>query len=186
MLSGSVGKLGKFRLTDEVRHPSLCVGSELSGPVFSCRVDGVLPRGVRVLILEVMIPRGARALYGLLGGRFVPSDEGGKLLVRTAIESDITPVYGDALLAPIEPVKVGLPAEYALAAVHGVERAVSKGVDLRPGSLEFCYAGHGEASSNAPIFDQLGYSLTNLLCLSIESISAETVDELLTRTTKSD
>ncbi len=90
-------------------------------------------------------------------------------------------VYTDALLSQIEAVKIGLPAEYALAAAHGVERAVNEGVDLRPGSIDFRYAGYGEASSSALMFSKLGFAVAHLMCVPAEESSPELVDSLFGR-----
>jgi hypothetical protein len=117
-------------------------------------------QGQRQAAIEVLVPVGARMIYGLLGGILTPAAEA--LRVEIHISEDRTKRFEETVMKH-ETVFVGLPRKY----VPGTERAFTlsgKHVpDLMAGNLKLTHAAHGEVSSNQAIFGHLTISLLKLL-----------------------
>lgn len=106
---------------------------------------------------EVLIPRGGRSLYGLLGAEFLPA-AGDQLLVSVPTLKTASALrYQGALVEQFDTVSCGLLDEYAEFVIQGVDAAVNERSVLFSGSLSMVCSANGEVSSNGQIFRSLGY-----------------------------
>lgn len=173
IVDGAICAHGKFRLWQDEVHLAVCDMEGSRELMFDCSSwvdEGCLPR---VVVVEVMIPRGGRAIYGLLGGIYSPHTNAHQLRVRIPRNQSFGGVYADSMVAAFDTARVGLPNEYAEAAIAGIKQAISGGVSPFPGVLSMCFAACGDVSSNAPIFTQLGSVLMGLFCGGKRAISSE-------------
>jgi hypothetical protein len=127
---------------------------------------------------EIVIPRGARMLYGALGVEFTPSTSAPGLTIEVNVSDASRNRFVQSLIANLDEVSIGLPSEYVDAVLAGVEGGQKQEPTLSPGTLRFAYAAHGAASSNAPIFRQLAL----WLALTRGESSAAFNEELLRKT----
>ena len=175
MISGKVGQLGVMRLWRDEPNKVLRVVEGMDERLsYAARCESIKSIE-RYLVIEVMLPRGARALYGLLGVRHIASTGSATLKVRVACSGSTGAIYKGSLIDSFETVTVGLPELYADAAVSGFERAFADGVDMQGGVVEIAYAAFGEVSSSEPFFERLGFALAKALSLSVEEVSVDTV-----------
>src|SRR6185312_7521099 len=133
--------------------------------------------GVRRAALEVLIPRGPRALYGLLGAELKPnrSDE---LIVRVLTSCDDSTPFSNSMALSSDEARVGLPEEYSNAVIEGATSQIIKIGGLGPGELEFGCAVHGLVGSAPIVFKWLASCLVQLLWKA-ESISQQELTEIL-------
>jgi hypothetical protein len=115
------------------------------------------------LVVEVMAPRGARAIYGLLGARFVADPYSSAFKAVLSAGSEPRPVQANTLLGRIESVEVGLPEEYAQAVASSVRLACEDGRPASSGVLDIRYAAIGHVSSNQRVFSMLGNAIVQLM-----------------------
>jgi hypothetical protein len=155
--------LGKFR------HARVWIDSEPDARYESTyEVSAEVPgRGrcqPRSGAVEVLVPAGAHVMYGLLGGRIVPSDAGRLRVVAAISASDGTRF--DSILCPHgDRLHVGLPHEYA-PAIEGGLRAATAGTPteiLPSGELVVDCAVHAEVGSSVALFTTLTGILIGLL-----------------------
>ncbi|MFJ5240124.1 hypothetical protein ACIP86_25920 [Pseudomonas neuropathica] len=178
MMSGRVGQLGELRIWCNEPHVAFCGLFDVEEsvlPFSNVRFNNSVERS---LVLEVMLPRGGRTIYGLLGLRYFPS-YGSMISIKVTKQACASKVYQDSLISNFETINVGLPTMYANASVAGLKRAFSDSLDVGPGLIEICYAAFGDVSSNEQIFEKMGYSLANLLSLQLDEISIDAVGALL-------
>lgn len=115
---------------------------------------------VRRVAVELLIPKGARVLYGLLGAEYRPSESGELHVLINSLSAG--PPLEDPLLSPaLDEVQIGLPAAYMDSVIEGVMLA-NEG-DLPAGMLKFQYAAHGIVSSCQAIFRALSLTVVRLL-----------------------
>jgi len=106
---------------------------------------------------EVLIPRGGRSLYGLLGAEFLPTSDD-QLLVSIPTLKMASPFrYSGALAEKFDTVSCGLLDEYAEFVIQGVDAAAKERSELFSGTLSMVCSANGEASSNGQIFRALAY-----------------------------
>src|SRR5664279_4593772 len=80
---------------------------------------------IRIAGIELVVPRGGMASYGLLGAELLDSERGdGEVNVNVAVSN--VPMHGSLAVMP-DRVWVGLPDEYANAVISGVEIVVREG-----------------------------------------------------------
>ena len=78
--------------------------------------------GTRLAAIELLVPHGARASYGLLGGHFEPRSDG-QLTVNIYASSPNERCFADSLVSRIDEVRVGLPEEYVEGVLDGIDLA---------------------------------------------------------------
>ena len=101
---------------------------------------------VRRAAIELCLPKGGRAFYGLLGAEFTPV-ACGSLTVRMAVSVDNEPAIDWALAASLDQVYAGIPYEYVDAVF--VEACGPEAVDvLGSGVLRFCWGAYGLIGSS--------------------------------------
>jgi hypothetical protein len=117
---------------------------------------------MRIAAVELMVPRGPRASYGLLGAELLddgrPDGE-----VSVAVNRTGFPMQDSLALMP-DDVHIGLLDEYAGAVVSGVARVVSEGWRFQ-GDLTFRWAAHAAVGSSPDMFAELGALVARLLAL---------------------
>lgn len=111
--------------------------------------------------IEMLLPRGGRALYGGLGAMFSPAQKG-PLTVEIVIARDQGLVWPHSLAARIDTVYKGLPYEFVTGIIDGVLLSDNK-YNLGSGRLRFAWATHGLVGSSRWIFYVLSDSLMGLL-----------------------
>jgi len=125
----------------------------------------------KLAAVELFVPAGPRAQYGLLGGHLQP-DATGELIVEVGVSSSHERLFPDNLALQEDEVRVGFPAEYTPAIVPGLELAKTQLGGLAAGKLSIDCAAH---ASNVTVFKHLTATLVKLL----HTASADTADEEL-------
>lgn len=129
-----------------------------------------------VVGVEALLPRGARAEYGLLGLEFLPDD-----LVRLQIEVPSSGMAGiswpDALAGKLDEVRLGLPKEYASAVLDTLSSAVEG--RLPSGTLRIVEAAHGLVGSSPSFFGKLTRAGLELALLSESEVTDDHLVSLL-------
>lgn len=116
--------------------------------------------------VEMLIPKGGRAIYGLLGAEFQP-ELSQELLVKVAVSGTATQQLDWLLASRLDRAYMGLPSEYC----HGVlSGALSAAEILGSGLLHINCAAYGEVSSSPIIFNQLASTIVKLLASNIQSV----------------
>lgn len=133
---------------------------------------------VRRAGVEILIPRGPRALYGLLGAELRPNRIG-ELRVRVLTCSGNRRRFKDAIALASDEVYVGLPDEFAAAVIEGVVEQNKRPGGLASGELVFQCAAHGLVGSSPTIFKWLSAVLVRILNLSAENLGEPKLAELL-------
>jgi hypothetical protein len=125
----------------------------------------------RVAGIEMNVPHGPRASYGLLGADLVAADVDG-LEVVVSVNRMGVPYSGSLALTP-DDVKVGLLDEYANAVVAGISRVAEvSGLPDRT-SLRFRWAAHGLVGSSPSIFENVSGVVGRLLTLPLGASDAD-------------
>ena len=116
--------------------------------------------------IEMFIPKGGRAIYGLLGAEFQPqlSQE---ILVQVAVSETATQQLDWLLASSLDRTYMGLPSEYCQSVLSG---ALTGAEILGSGLLHINCAAHGEVSSSPRIFNHLASTLVKLLASNIQSV----------------
>jgi hypothetical protein len=126
----------------------------------------------RCAAIELIIPTGARSLYGLLGGQFIP-DVGNSIKIEICVSEEKNQSFINTLAGIDEKVYVGLPAEYVEGINSGMKLAKNQLSNLGPGTLLINCSAHGEIGSSRIIFKHLAIILVNLICITNSSPSNE-------------
>jgi hypothetical protein len=157
MRAVSIGRFGKGRLWVDEQVEVAFVPVEISERRVTPGAGTNEPRSVTV---EVYLPRGARAEYGLLGIRY-ESAIGRDLVVRVLASEPSGRKYEQSLAEQVDKVVVGLPAEYAEAVLSAICDAAAG--RLGPGLLVVDRAAHGVFGSSVNLFKQLATLLVRLV-----------------------
>ncbi|WP_143521434.1 MULTISPECIES: hypothetical protein [Pseudomonas syringae group] len=173
MIEGRTGKFGRFRFWCNEPHAAFFgKGVEGAGCSFS---DGSSSHaGCHSMILEVMIPKGARCLYGLLGVSYNSSNDV-SVSAGDLIQSVTKEIYYNSMVGDFDVVKVGLPSEYVKASFSGLKRGALSCLQLDMQLVNICYGAYGAVSSNELIFESMGASLAGLLSLKGDNFTEDSV-----------
>jgi hypothetical protein len=110
--------------------------------------------------LEVYVPRGGRAEYGLLGMSF--RRHGTDLVqVEVPYTDGAGASWPDALAARGDDVRLGLPSEYAMPVLDAIAEVGARRVP--PGTLRVAEAAHGLVGSSPAFFRRLAVGAMGLL-----------------------
>ena len=140
-------------------------------------VDRMLLSGVHKAAVELLIPTGGRALYGLLGAEFVPHE-------RKTLEIQVPmPIsYGElvswSLASQIDEVRVNTLPDFAYAILDGAFNAKEFCL-LGSGELCFNCVAQGAVGSSQNVFRQLAKIVVKLLFFNEEEIVEEEIAVLL-------
>jgi hypothetical protein len=112
-------------------------------------------RKSRTLILELMIPRGARIEYGLLGVDYDYS-RSSSLTTKVRFENkQQNQVFKNSLIKEVEPIYIGLPEEYSENVLLGADSMIKEIPFSLNGILDFRYAAYGLVSSTGVLYKKL-------------------------------
>lgn len=122
------------------------------------------------VVLEVLIPVGARICYGLLGVEFIPNSSG-KLSLEVCLSTENEAIFVKSIAAKLDVVRVGLPKEYGNGVIEGVKLGLNERFleVLGSGVLRFDQAAHGEIGSSNQFFRQISATIIQLLSLDIKN-----------------
>lgn len=111
--------------------------------------------------IELLLPRGPRALYGGLGAEFT-ADHSGILDVRLGLAQDRGYSLAGSLAGRLDSTHVGLIAEYADGVFQGVVDTDAPEA-LGAGTLRFARGVHGDIGSSAHLFRIMSRILLRVL-----------------------
>ncbi|MCT7970401.1 hypothetical protein NG799_29230 [Laspinema sp. D1] len=155
----------------------------LINPEHGC-LERSLPRRTSTLThrqqgaIEMLVPSAGRALYGLLGGEFFPTDSG-ELIVKVAVPENTEIEMPGSLASNLDTVYRSLPVEYADSVFNGIGDA---GEILGSGILFCNCAAHSPVGSSPRMFRQIALILVRLIASQTASVSEEEfTEEELTR-----
>lgn len=152
MISGKLDGLGRFRFW---RNEFFACFDEQENYGSSSEDD--------CFVLEVMIPHGARCMYGLLGINFQRCSASCGIQVSLARKSMLNSIYKESLISPFEYGYFGLPSEYEDASIRGLKRGLACSDIKDFFKINICCAVFGEVSSSEVIFERIGAALAELL-----------------------
>lgn len=127
--------------------------------------------------VEVFIPRGARFIYGLLAGEFVPSDSE-ELVVEVASAQTGDTITDWSLARGLDTVKAGIPT-WAVEDILNSALEAAETQAIGPGCLRFPSGAYGAIGSSAWVFQGLTKIVVTLLSGDDRSLSAEELSSLL-------
>ena len=108
--------------------------------------------------LEVLVPTGARSLYGLLGGTYEPHKRGA-LHIVVNVGAPKGTIFPDSLASGLDEVHVGLPEEYSKAVLESLVEAQLEGHLVPSGTFTIVCAAHGLVGSSSDFFGRLAWGL---------------------------
>jgi len=132
---------------------------------------------VRRSAIEILIPRGPRALYGLLAAELSPK-ESGSLVIRVAASDHAGRPFPDSIALSSEEARVGLPLEFSQAVFEGATGQIERTVGMCSGELVFDRAVHGLVGSAPIVFRWLAARLVQVLAEG-DAISQQRLTEIL-------
>jgi hypothetical protein len=151
----NLNKNARARLWDSAELPHLG-GSPVVEHVL--RSDGGT-RPAKSIAIEVVVPRGGTASYGLLGVTFECTQTAS--LAMSVLSSDGR-VFAEALALPPERAMFGLPTEYVNSVLSGFLGGAASLDDIPGGSLVFDRAAHGMVGSSGKLFRDLAACVTRV------------------------
>ena len=181
---GSTWKAGRYRFSTSATHWAFCAHQRPVVPIVEMGATPPLRNEASVVVIELMVARGGRSLYGALGARFESERASDSLRVIVTAKPDSSPVNADSLISRIEQVEIGLPFEYADGVASGVRSALEHAHLLTAGTLDFAYAATGPASSSQRLFWVLGSAVTQLLMQPDRTVDDDRVVDALTSVAK--
>lgn len=121
------------------------------------------PKRHAKIALEVLIPRGAHFVYGLLGAEFTPS-HGDEFVVRVSRDQAGEKISDWSLARGLDEVTSDIPA-WAIEVI--LDAASSSGLVFSTGSgvVQFVLGGHGTLGSNKWVFRGLSKCIVELISL---------------------
>lgn len=123
--------------------------------------------------VEIYIPHGSTASYGVLGAELVESEIDG-LEIIVSIKSAGLPFH-PSLASNTDEVRVGLLDEYANSVIGGVVKAAGVFGAPTNASLRFRWAAHGLIGSSQSVFEIASAIVLQLLLLPMEPLDDEIV-----------
>ena len=121
------------------------------GPFFRDRV-----------VIEVLVPQGAKFMYSLLGADFVKGDQDALHVVAPERSPTAAFPYLGSFAESLDEVMVGTTPELAAGILRGVHD-MSRSASLPSGRLVFRCMAHGAVGSSAFVFSELAKSVCRLI-----------------------
>jgi hypothetical protein len=121
--------------------------------------------------LEVFIPRGARVLYGLVGGVFTPDNNADNLKIEVGYINQLAIPCSLPLASGTGEAYVGLEKEYAEAVSSGLQKAIAHHPIFPPGVIKV-NCGVISIFGSAPLlYERLGKNLYQVLVSQYQGIT---------------
>jgi hypothetical protein len=136
------------------------------------------PNNIRRAAVELLIPTGPRAMYGLLGGVLSPSGSN-KMHIQVNVSRESGLPLVDSLASSLDKVSIGLPKEYVPGLVNGIFKATRQIGGLSSGKVLFNCAAHGYVGSSELIFMHLSSIVIKILSAYSELPSEQEMIALL-------
>ena len=156
-------ELGKYRKArvwlDQL--PTTIFSPELVTQV-NLPIVGRIAHAVSMVAIELSIPVGPRAMYGLLGARF-ESKQAGDLVVRIGSTSSEGAILSDNIAINSDVVRTGLPHEYLNGVSKGIQLANLELARIGAGVLTINCAAYAKVSSCESVYTQVTRMLASLL-----------------------
>ncbi|MBH8572946.1 hypothetical protein I8752_07925 [Nostocaceae cyanobacterium CENA369] len=117
------------------------------------------------VMIEILVPLGARFLYGCLGAIFEPNDSG-KLVLKVSIATESERQLNTSLASSLDIVRVGITEEYVPSVTDGARLKLQEpGVSdiLGSGEISFNRGAFGEIGSSKAFFHDLGYAVIEVI-----------------------
>jgi hypothetical protein len=127
--------------------------------------------------IEIWVPTGARALYGMLGAE-LGIRAGNELHLFAPTVANPFEESEPTLAGTLDRVYIGLSTEYAAAVLRGAVSA-DAGSKLGPGSLNFCIAKHSAVGSSEHLFERLATFLVDLIASNLSESESASIEQLL-------
>lgn len=160
----ALGRFGRARVwLDECPVHARAARSWLRSGVLASGSERVL---TTPLCVEVWVPRGGRAEYGLLGGAFTPNQIPG-VTVEVTCDGAREERWDGSLGASIDDVRIGLIGEYAEPLLETLSARLTN--RFPAGVLRLTCAAHGRAGSSARFFSQLAAVWTDLMRVDVRA-----------------
>jgi hypothetical protein len=173
MITLDLGKHRRARIwTEELPRIPIAIDQMVSLSIPVSRHSLALPK---IAAVEVIVPLGARAMYGLLGGSITPAYSD-LLRIDVALTDGNGELLLDTLAPPGEEVRAGLPHEFSGAVLDAIALAQQRMPDLPSGHLTIDCAAYAAVSSSSRMFQHLFHIL-----LQVITYEEELTDEVLSR-----
>ena len=118
----------------------------------------------RSVVVEMLVPAGARFEYGLLGATVIDNGTAtGEIALEVAVTGAKGPIFAESLAGSLDAVRWGLPAEYAESVEVGAREALLADGAPAGHRLQFAWAAHGYVGSNSHRFGRLAALVVRLL-----------------------
>ncbi|MBN3947759.1 MAG: hypothetical protein V7K14_06470 [Nostoc sp.] len=140
-------------------------------PVEDQRIETILDNAKvgsvskREVMIEILVPLGARFLYACLGAIFEPNDSG-KLVLKVSIATELERQLNTSLASSLDIVRIGITEEYAPSVTDGARLKFQEpGVRdiLGSGEISFNLGAFGEISSSRAFFHDLAYAVIEVI-----------------------
>lgn len=162
MIEVALGAIGKGRVWF----------GDLPPAVFPCAAPitktvpalGATQRPTTAVAVELFVPTGPRARYGLLGAHLLRPRPGAEIGIEVFTTTADGEKYADSLAGSLDVVRVGLPREFADSVMEGALNAGNEAA-LGPCVLRFDHAAHGEIGSSPSFFGRLARAVVRLVAI---------------------
>lgn len=134
--------------------------------------------GTRRAVIEILIPRGPRSLYGLLGAELHTANKSENLVIHVLTSHESGRPFTSSIALASEETQVGLPAAYSEAVFEGAIGQIKGIGGMCSGELVFDYAVHGQVGSAPIVFKWLAARLVQVLEVG-EDINQQQLTEIL-------
>ncbi|MCC5635500.1 hypothetical protein LC593_06485 [Nostoc sp. CHAB 5844] len=119
----------------------------------------------REVMIEILVPLGAKFLYGCLGAIFTPNDSG-KLVLKVSISTEVERQLNNSLASSLDIVRVGITEEYAFRVADGAKLKLQElGISniFGSGEISFKWGAFGEIGSSKALFHDLAYAVIEVI-----------------------
>lgn len=133
--------------------------------------------GLKTIALELLLAPREISNYGLLGVKYIPSEDNYLNIEVKVSEFDERLLTGTIAMSTDE-VHVGIPEDYA-EAIMATMQDFQKNFSLSSGTLLFDYGAHGHVGSSKIIFSKITKILMNLLSTNSKDLTNEEYKKLV-------
>lgn len=131
------------------------------------------------VIIELLVPRGARNIYGLLGADCIASTLNSIDVAVTSGNVLKPGLLSDSLAGKMEPVQLCLPDEFRTSVLEEIKLMFDNNELKLSGKLDYHYGAFSAISSNKWIFRKLAKLTIKLFSIPEKEISADLINRLI-------